>query len=118
SPSPYVVDDPTQTEWRGRSLFGSYMVDREGVPAKPPKLGDKGPLKTSLLTRQPVRGYEGSNGRARLPGSFGASTPTISNLFISTNEYMPTGELKKKMLALIKTRNKPYGIIVRKMDFP
>ena len=26
-----VVDDPTQTEWRGRPLFGSYEVDREGV---------------------------------------------------------------------------------------
>jgi TldD protein len=113
-----VVDDPTQTEWRGRSLFGSYMVDREAVPAKPLKLVDKGTLKTYLLTRQPVRGYDASNGRARLPGSFGASTPTISNLFISTNEYMPMGELKKKMLDLIKNRNKPYGIIVRKMDFP
>src|ERR1039457_6175876 len=26
-----VVDDPTQKEWRGRTLFGSYTVDREGV---------------------------------------------------------------------------------------
>ena len=29
-----VVDDPTQKEWRGRPLFGSYDVDREGVPAE------------------------------------------------------------------------------------
>ena len=29
-----VVDDPTQTEWRGRPLFGSYEVDREGVAAE------------------------------------------------------------------------------------
>jgi TldD protein len=113
-----VVDDPTQTEWRGRALFGSYQVDREAVPAKPLRLVDKGTLKSYLLTRQPVRGYEQSNGRARLPGSFGASMATISNLFISTNEFMPMGELKKKMLDLIKNRNKPYGIIVRKMDFP
>jgi predicted Zn-dependent protease len=113
-----VVDDPAQTEWRGRALFGSYKVDREGVPAKPLRLVDKGVLKNYLLTRQPVRGYEGSNGRARLPGGFGGSGATISNLFVSTNEYMPVGELKKKLLDLIKTRNKPYGIIVRKMDFP
>jgi hypothetical protein len=113
-----VVDDPAQTEWRGRGLFGSYSVDREGVAAKPLRLIDKGVLKNYLLTRQPVRGYEASNGRARLPGSFGTSTPTISNLFISTSEYMPVGELKKKLLDLVKARNKPYGIIIRKMDFP
>jgi predicted Zn-dependent protease len=113
-----VVDDPTQTEWRGKSLFGAYRVDREGVVAKPLRLIEKGVLKNYLLTRQPVRGYEGSNGRARLPGSFGAGTPTVSNLFISSSETMPVGELKKKMLDLIKTRNKPYGIVVRKMDFP
>jgi hypothetical protein len=113
-----VVDDPAQTEWRGRALFASYKIDREGVPAKPLRLVDKGVLKNYLLTRQPVRGYEGSNGRARLPGGFSGSGATISNLFVSTNEYMPVGELKKKLLDLIKARNKPYGIIVRKMDFP
>src|ERR1035437_112657 len=68
-----VVDDPTQKEWRGRALFGSYTVDREGVAPKPLRLIEKGVLKNYLLTRQPVRGYEGSNGRARLPGSYGAS---------------------------------------------
>jgi hypothetical protein len=113
-----VVDDPTQTEWRGKALFGSYHVDREAVVAKPLRLIEKGVLKSYLLTRQPVRGYEGSNGRARLPGSFGANNATISNLFVSSTENMPVGELKKKMLDLIKARNKPYGIVVRKMDFP
>jgi hypothetical protein len=113
-----VVDDPTQTEWRGRALFGSYKVDREAVVAKPLRLIEKGVLRNYLLTRQPVRGYEGSNGRARLPGSFGTSTATISNLFVSSNEGQPVSELKKKLLDLIKTRSKPYGVIVRKMDFP
>jgi hypothetical protein len=113
-----VVDDPTQTEWRGRALFGSYKVDREAVIAKPVRLIEKGVLKNYLLTRQPVRGYEGSNGRARLPGPFGTNTATITNLFVSSNETMPVAELRKKMVELIKTRNKPYAIVVRKMDFP
>ncbi len=38
-------------------------------------------LKNYLLTRQPVRGFEGSNGRARLPGNNGANIASISNLF-------------------------------------
>jgi TldD protein len=113
-----VVDDPTQTEWRGRALFGSYKVDREGVIAKPLRLIEKGMLKSYLLTRQPVRGYEGSNGRARLPGGMGASAATISNLFVSSSDAVTVSELKKKLIELCRTRNKPYGIIVRKMDFP
>ncbi len=113
-----VVDDPTQTEWRGRSLFGHYDVDREGVTAKPLKLVDKGVLKNFLLTRQPVRGFEGSNGRARLPGGFGASYATFSNLFVSSEETIPAGDMKKKLIELIHSRGKAYGILVRRMDFP
>ncbi len=113
-----VVDDPTQTEWHGRALFGHYQVDREGVLAKPLKLVEKGVLKNFLLTRQPVRGFEGSNGRARLPGGFGASYATFSNLFVSSDETLPAGDMKKKLIELIQSRNKPYGILVRRMDFP
>jgi len=113
-----VVDDPTQTEWRGRPLFGHYNVDREGVVAAPLKLVEKGVLKGYLLTRQPVRGYEGSNGRARMPGSFGAANASISNLFVRASETVPAADLKKKLLDLCAARGKPYGIIVRKMDFP
>jgi len=113
-----VLDDPTQKEWRGRPLFGSYEVDRDGVMAKPVRLIEKGVLKNYLLTRQPVRGYEGSNGHARLPGPYGANVATVGNLFISSTETVPAAELKKKLIELCKARNKPYGMIVRKMDFP
>lgn len=113
-----VVDDPTQTEWHGRPLFGHYEVDREGVVPVPVKVVEKGALKGYLLTRQPVRGYEGSNGRARLPGNFGASTATFSNLFFHSSDTVPAADLKKKLIEIIQARGKPYGIIVRKMDFP
>ena len=113
-----MVDDPTQKEWRGRPLFGSYDVDREAVVAKPLRLVEKGVLKSYLLTRQPVRGFEGSNGRARLPGSFGTGIAVFSNLFISSSETVPVTEMKKKLMDLCQTRGKPYGILVRKMDFP
>jgi len=113
-----VVDDPSQTEWHGRPLFGHYNVDREGVAPTPVKVVEKGVLKGYLLTRQPVRGYEESNGRARMPGSFGASTASISNLFVRPSETVPAAELKKKLIELCAARGKPYGIIVRKMDFP
>lgn len=113
-----VVDDPTQTEWRGRPLFGHYQSDREGVAPAPLRLVEKGVLKGYLLTRQPVRGFEGSNGRARMPGNYGASIAGVSNLFVRSSESVPVAELKKKLIELIQARSKPYGIIVRKMDFP
>ena len=113
-----VVDDPTQKEWHGKPLFGAYDVDREGVMAKPLHLVEKGALKSYLLTRLPVRGFEGSNGRARLPGTGGANVADVSNLFVKSSETTPAADMKKKLIELIQTRNKPYGIIIRRMDFP
>lgn len=113
-----VVDDPAQKEFRGRPLFGSYAVDREGVAPWRVALVEKGVLKNFLLTRQPVRGFEGSNGHARLPGTFGASAAAIGNLFVRAAETVPLADLKKKLIEICDARGKPYGILVRKMDFP
>ena len=113
-----LVDDPTQKEWRGRPLLGAYRVDLEGVVPNPLPLVEKGVLKNFLATRQPVRGAETSNGRARLPGSFGAKTPSFSNLFARASETVTSAQLRQKLIELCRQRNKPYGIIVRKMDFP
>ncbi len=113
-----VVDDPTQKEFRGRPLFGHYQADLEGVRPEPLVLVEKGILKAFLLTRQPVRGFSASNGRARLPGAFGAKAAAISNLFIRAAETSPLPELRKRLVELCRTRGKPYGLVVRKMDFP
>jgi len=113
-----VVDDPTQKEWRGRPLFGHYRVDLEGVVPEPVVLVDKGVLKNFLLTRQPVRGFGASNGRARLPGGFGAKVATFGNLFVRAGQTMRAAELRQRLIELCRQRNKPYGILIRKMDFP
>ena len=113
-----VVDDPTQKEWQGHPLLGSYEVDREGVAPQPLSLVEKGVLKTFLLTRQPVPGFAGSNGRARLPGSYGANGAAIGNLFVRATQTAPFADLKKKLIEMCGQRNKPYGVIVRRMDFP
>jgi hypothetical protein len=81
-------------------------------------LVEKGVLKGYLLTRQPVRGFEGSNGHGRLPGASGGASAAIGNLFVSSSESVPPAELKKKLVQLIQARGKDYGIIVREMDFP
>ena len=113
-----VIDDPTQSEWHGRPLLGHYRVDEEGVTPKPVTLVEKGILKNYLLTRLPMRGYTGSNGRARLPASFGTEEAAAGNLFVRAKKTTPLPKLRKKMMDLCKARGRPYGIIVRKMDFP
>ena len=113
-----IVDDPTQTEWRGHPLFGHYTVDMDGVAPQPLSLVEKGVLKNFLLTRLPMRNFPRSNGRARLPGGFGDNAAGLTNLFVRASETVTPAELKKKMIEICKTRNKPYGILIRKMDYP
>lgn len=113
-----VTDDPTQTMWNGKPLTGSYEFDMEGVPAKAVNVVEKGVLKSFLTTRQPVKGFTGSNGHARLPGNYGAYSPGISNLFVKTTSRRPLADLRREMLDMVTRLGKPYGIVVRKLDFP
>ena len=118
SPSTWWTTPPRPNGAAVRCSAPTRWIAKASSP-KPLQLVEKGVLKNYLLTRQPVRGFEGSNGRARLPGSFGASAAGISNLFVSAERRRRrSSELKKKLIELCRTRNKPYGIIVRKMDFP
>lgn len=113
-----VVDDPTQREWNGVKLLGFYEFDYEGVASTPITAVEKGRLKNFLLSRQPVRGFTESNGHARVPGPYGASAPAISNLFVKSFESVKKEDLRARLLKMIEDRGKPYGYIVRRMDFP
>jgi len=114
-----VVDDPTQTEWHGQTLFGAYQFDMEGLSPKPLVLVDKGTLKSFPLTRTPViKGFEKSNGRARLPGPYGAYGPGFGNLFVRATKTESLAALKSKLIELAQQRGKPYGLLVRSVDFP
>ena len=113
-----VLDDPTVTAWHGHALAGSYKVDREGVPAKPVQLVEKGVLKDYLRTRQVIHGYSDSNGRAQLSNGMQGHTASISNLFVNVSQGVPLAELRRKLLAACKERGKAYGIVVRRMDYP
>ncbi|MBI2687473.1 MAG: hypothetical protein HYX27_14265 [Acidobacteria bacterium] len=112
-----VVDDP-KAMWKGRPLFGNCDVDFEGVEPQKITLVEKGTLKGLLYSRQPVRGHEGSNGHGRFPGGFGAAAAVPTNLLVSSKETLPAAELRKKLLDLVQQRRKPYGIVVRRMDYP
>lgn len=113
-----VVDDPTQAEFQGKPLVGGYPYDLEGVAPKPVSVVEKGVLKNFLTTRQPGRAWSGSNGRARLPGGGGTRGAAISNLFARASRAQPLTELKARLIQMCNDRSKPYGILVRRLDFP
>lgn len=113
-----VVDDPTQTEYKGHTLIGHYLIDNDGVPPKAVPLIEKGVLKEYLRSRQPIKGFNDSTGHGRLLAGFGANLPVIGNLFISAKQTKKLDALKAQLIDMIKQRNKPYGILVRKLDYP
>lgn len=113
-----VVDDPTQKEYKGRPLMGHFPADLEGVKPEPVVLIEKGTFKAYLSTRVPTRDNKVSNGHARLPGGFGGYVASMSNLFVKAEETVAPDELKKKFIDLLKQRNKPFGMLIRKLDFP
>ncbi len=111
-------DDSTRQEWNGTTLAGFYPADLEGVVPAPVTLIEKGVLKSYLTTRQPVKGVSGSNGHARLPGGFGARTARNGNLFLEAEETVPDAQLKQRLVEMIQQQSKPYGLLIRRMDYP
>lgn len=113
-----IVDDPSAKEWQGRPLIGHYEADLEGVAPQRLSVVDKGVLKAFLATRTPAPGVKVSNGRARLPGALGMNFAKPSNLLVENSQPVPEDGMKTRMLDMIRQGNKPYGVIVRKMDYP
>ena len=113
-----VVDDPTQTSYQAKPLAGFYPFDFEGVKPEPVAVIQKGVLKTFLTTRQPTKNLRASNGHGRFPAGFGARAAAIGNLFVKPAQTTPMVELKTRLIQMCKERDKPYGLLIRKLDFP
>ena len=113
-----IIDDPAEEKFEGAPLAGYYRVDDEGVPVQRLTLVDKGVLKGFLLSRAPVRKFNGSNGHGRLPGRFGSEEAVIGNLFVQTEGGVPDDQLRQRLIDKVKSSGLKYGLIVRRLDFP
>ncbi len=113
-----LTDDPALTELGGERLIGHYKVDMEGNAAQRVELVRDGVLKSLLVSRQPVRGIEGPNGHGRMPGNFGVKRPKVSNLLFNAKDGLGVEQLRKKALEEAARTNRPFVLVVRKVDFP
>jgi TldD protein len=104
-----VIFDPTQKQFNGIALNGSYLYDDEGVKARRLPLVENGILKTFLMSRAPVEGFPGSNGHGRRSAG-NEVVSRQSNLFVESSKKMSDAELRKMLIEEVKRQNKPYGL--------
>jgi len=104
-----VVFDPTKRKIDGIDLNGWYDYDDEGVKARPVLAVDKGVLKTFLMSRSPIKGFDHSNGHGRRqPGLEPVSRQ--SNLIVESSNAVSDAKLRQLLLDEVKKQNKPYGL--------
>lgn len=113
-----VRDDPTLRVFGQQPLVGHTVVDLEAVVPEPLTLIRNGKLESLFRTRTPSVAGDESNGRARLPGIFGANRGAPTNLILETSESVPEASLKQRLIDLTSAAGKPYGLLVRRLDFP
>jgi predicted Zn-dependent protease len=107
-----VVFDPTRKKIGGVDLNGWYDYDDEGVKARPVSAVEKGVLKTFLMSRSPIKGFEQSNGHGRRqPGLEVVSRQ--SNLIVESSNAVPETRLRQMLIDEVKKQNKPYGLYFR-----
>jgi predicted Zn-dependent protease len=110
-----VSDDPSLTEWEGKTLIGHYEVDDEGVQAQRVPLIEKGVLVNYLVGREPIRDFPVSNGHGRAALPLRWPEPSLGNLVVRSTEPVPADELKQRLIAICKDRGLDYGYYVKAM---
>jgi predicted Zn-dependent protease len=105
-----VYDDPTISRLNGLPLNGFYRFDDEGVVAQRATLVDKGVLRGFVMGRNPIPGFEKSNGHGRRDWG-NVSVSRQGNLVVETERSVTKEELMKQLIAEVKRQKKPYGML-------
>ncbi len=103
-----VYCDPSQKKLDNTDLNGYYKYDDEGVEGKKVTIVDKGVLKDFLMSRNPIQGFQKSNGHGRAETGY-QPVSRQSNLIISTTAPLSKEQLRKKLIEECKDQNKEYG---------
>jgi TldD protein len=123
-PGLHVCDDPTITKMAGRSLWGSYRVDDEGVPARRAELVRDGLLVGFLRNRaplpvsseQPKLKPERSNGHGRTAG-VERSMARMGNLIVESDaaHEQTQAALEAKLVALAREQGRRHAALIHRV---
>jgi predicted Zn-dependent protease len=110
-----VVFDPTRNRIGAVELNGNYGYDDEGVKARPVTVVQDGILKSFLMSRSPIKGFDHSNGHGRRQ----AGTEVVSrqsNLIVESKKQVTDAALRKMLIDEVKRLNKPYGLYFQEVS--
>jgi TldD protein len=120
-PGLHVFDDPTVTQMAGRSLWGSYRVDDEGVPACRAELVRDGLLVGFLRNRAPLPvqpepskpAYQRSNGHGRTAG-VERSMARMGNLIVETDpaHHQTQAALEARLVLLAREQGRRHAALI------
>lgn len=110
-----VYDDPTLAHWQGRSLYGHYTVDDEGVRPERVALVVRGKLKSFLLSRTTVPGFRRSNGHAR-QAEYEDPMARMGTLIVETSEPTPVDRLKERLTEEVRRQRRPFGLVIKDIE--
>lgn len=105
-----VMFDPTVKQIAGIDLNGFFDYDDEGVKAQPVTAVDKGILKSFLMSRTPIDGFDSSNGHGRRQPGYEVVSRQ-SNLIVKSDNSVSDAKLREMLLAEVRKKNKPYGLL-------
>jgi TldD protein len=104
-----VVLDPTRRKIGDVDLNGWYDYDDEGIKARPVTVVDKGVLKTFLMSRSSIAGFDHSNGHGRRQPGYEVVSRQ-SNLIVESSKAVSEAKLRQMLIEEVKRQNKPYGL--------
>ena len=104
-----VVDNPTIAEYQGHHLAGQSKMDEDGMLSREVRVIENGILKTLLMSRDPVRGFDHTT------GSRHAGQAAPSNVIVTSSAGLSAADLRARFIELIKQRDRPFGILVRRL---
>jgi TldD protein len=104
-----VTFDPTLKRIADTDLNGYYEYDDEGVLGQPVKAVQNGILRSFLMSRSPIEGFDHSNGHGRRQRGLEVVSRQ-SNLLVSSTRSVSNDKLRQMLIDEIKRQNKPYGL--------
>jgi len=115
-PGLHIYDDPTMARFRDQTVWGSYRIDDQGVPARRAMLVEDGKLAGFLQSRSPIPGGTISNGHGRHDG-VEAPMARMGNLVAEGDPARSRSfaELEHELIALARAQGRRYAAVIKRI---
>jgi TldD protein len=110
-----VVDDPTRAKVDDQLMFGTYRFDEQGVPVQKVSLVENGVFKRFVMSREPRKGFEHSNGHAASTSRDPVRAHPF-NVIVSATGGLGDAALRARAIATAKADGLPYVLVVDRLD--